>query len=108
MRTTYYQPRSTERPKRGDILQSAIGTKRERTWLVLHAHPLPHGAHPVTGESSRRTKLWAARWWELDAEFRMALYRSAERAGGQNLYPLYRFPVKKKARSFEEYMRSAA
>lgn len=108
MTTVYHQPIGLARPKRGDLLQSAIGTKRERTWLVLSVHVLPTRWTKEAGYEAQRTRLLAARWWELDAELRMALYRSAERNGGQNLYPFYRFPAKKKARSFEEYVRGVA
>lgn len=108
MKTVYHQPVGTVRPKRGDLLQSAIGTKRERTWLVLSVHVLPTRWTEQVSEERQRTRVTAARWWQLEPSLRMALYRSAGRNGGQNLYPFYRFPAKKKARSFEEYMRGAA
>lgn len=108
MKTVYHQPVGFVRPKRGDLLQSAIGTKRERTWLVLSAHVLPTRFSDPPGYEAQRTRITAARWWEIDPPLRMALYRSAERNGGQNLHPFYRFPAKRKARSFEDYMRGAA
>jgi len=83
-------------PKRGDLMQSNIGDKRERTWIILKA---------VKRRTYRnRYNIWSARWWELDAEFRMKLFLSAQRNGGQNVFPLYRYPVKKK-KSFEQHMR---
>lgn len=108
MKTTYHQPVNFVRPKRGDLLQSAIGTKRERTWIILSAHVLPTRFTDPPGYEAQRTLLTAARWWELEPPTRMSLYRSAERNGGQNLHPFYRFPDKKKAKTFERYMRGAA
>lgn len=32
-------------PRRGDLIQTAVGDRRERTWFVLHSHPL----RPVKG-----------------------------------------------------------
>lgn len=82
-------------PKRGDIVQTNVGNRRERTWLVLHAHRVNRIVH-----SSRdlipRFKLWAARWWELEPDFRMRLFRSAERNGGQQVIFFYRYKAKKK------------
>ena len=68
-----------EVPKRGDLLQSNRGSKRERTWFIIAAHLL--WMRSKSGED--RFKVWRARWWELEADMRMKLYRSAERAGGQ-------------------------
>lgn len=45
-----------------------------------------------------RFNVWMARWWELESGLRMRLYRSAERAGGQNVHYFYRYPAKKKNR----------
>lgn len=108
MKTVYHQPVGFARPKRGDLLQSAIGTKKERTWLVLSVHVLPTRFSDPPGYEAQRTKLWAERWWCLEVPTRMSLYRSAERNGGQNVLPFYRFPAKKKARTFEDYMRRTA
>lgn len=68
-----------ERPKRGDLLQSNVGSRRERTWFILAAHLL----WMRSKDGKDRFKVWRARWWELEAEMRMKLFRSAERAGGQ-------------------------
>jgi hypothetical protein len=77
-------------PKRGDLVQTAIGTKRERTWMVLQSHHMKRAKHP------RRYKVWMARWWELEPEMRMSLYRSAERNGGQRVILFQRYPQQKK------------
>lgn len=88
-------------PKRGDLLQTNMGDRRERTWMILRVRELK----PSRGVP--RAKLWAARWWELEPEMRMALYRSAERAGGQRVVYFKRYPQKKR-KSFEELMRFIA
>jgi hypothetical protein len=77
-------------PKRGDIVQTNLGNKRQRTWMILRVKR-------VRGHS-RRYSLWMARWWELEPDFRMRLFRSAERAGGQRVINFYRYPAKKKKR----------
>lgn len=104
MKTTYHQPLGAERPKRGDLLQSNIGTKRERTWLILGARILRIGFCKHVGVTTQRTKLWAERWWEVEPETRMALYRSAERRGGQVRHDFYRFAAKRRP-TFEQHMR---
>ena len=88
----------SEIPKRGDLVQTNVGNRRERTWFVLSAHCL----RPVKGVP--RAKLWIERWWELEPEFRMRLYRSAERNGGQRVIRFKRYAAKKKRMSFETYM----
>jgi len=86
--------------KRGDLIHTAVGTKRERTWLVLHAHRVkPFDRIPT------RFKVWAVRWWELDAGIRMKLFRSAQRNGGQRCIEVVAYNRKKKNPSFEEFMR---
>ena len=62
-------------PKRGDLLQTNVGDHRERTCFILRAHHV----------KARRWHLWAERWWELEADFRMRLFRSAQRRGGQQV-----------------------
>lgn len=62
-------------PKRGDIVQTNAGNRRERTCLVLRVRRLRDG----------RWKAWCERWWQLEPDFLMRLYRSAERAGGQRV-----------------------
>jgi len=86
-------------PKRGDIVQTNIGDRRERTWLILRALPMRPRASVL-----RRYRVWMARWWQLEPEMRMALFWSAARRGGQGTYHFKRFPAKKK-QSFEQYMR---
>lgn len=75
-------------PKRGDLLQSNVGDRRERTWFVLAVHPL----RPTKGVP--RCRLWIERWWDVDADLRMRLYQSAERNGGQLVVTCMRYPVK--------------
>lgn len=90
-------PGDAPMPKRGDIVQTNVGNKRERTWLILHAHRVDRIVHS-SRELIPRFKLWAARWWDLEADFRMRLFRSAERNGGQNVLFFYRHKAKKKPR----------
>lgn len=85
-------------PKRGDLIQSNVGDRRERTWLVLHARHMRRAQFP------RRYQIHAARWWELEPEMRQRLYRSALRNGGQSVFWLKRYPAKKRKPTFEEYM----
>ncbi len=110
-------------PKRGDIAQTNVGDRRERTWMILRVRKIkthrrildklpefPKGTPLSTiqrvirdrvqarRELPPRFDIWMARWWELEADFRMRLYRSAERAGGQNAFPIVRYPAKKKRR----------
>lgn len=84
-------------PKRGDIVQTNVGSRRERTWLILRARHMKRAKHP------RRYQVFAARWWELESEMRMRLWRSAERSGGQEVVYFKRYPAKKR-RTFEDYM----
>lgn len=103
MKTIYHQPENDIRPKRGDLLQTNVGDRRERTFIILSSHVLPTRWCAEMGITAQRTRLTAARWWEIEPEMRQALYRSAERAGGQEVYGFKRFPAKKK-RTFEELM----
>lgn len=84
-------------PKRGDIVQSNVGTPKERTWLVVYAVP--------RRTKARRFKVHAVRWWDLEPRFRQKLAQSAERAGGQNVIIFQHNPAKKRKMTFEEYMR---
>lgn len=77
-------------PKRGDLVQTNVGDKRERTCFILRAS---------RGRAPRRFNVWAARWWELEPDFRMRLFRSAERRPeGQQVFDFVRFrrPAPKK------------
>jgi len=67
---------SDEIPKRGDLQYTAVGTKRQRTWIILAVKP----------GKDRRHKIWRARWWELEPLTRQRLGRAAERAGGQQCW----------------------
>lgn len=87
-------------PKRGDLMQTAIGKPKERTWFILRAVPMR--------TIKLRYRIWRARYWELEPEFRMRLYRSSERNGGQTTW--YAHPLKpkpKRKKTFEEHMKRA-
>jgi hypothetical protein len=87
-------------PKRGDIVQTNVGDRRERTWLVIRVR------HVRRRENSLmpRYEVWTARWWELEPDMRMRLFASAERAGGQRVILFKRYPPKKRKRTFEDLM----
>lgn len=107
MKTTYHIPFDEDHPapKRGDLLQSNIGTSRERTWLILRVKELyPRHCPQMGGVVTIPYKIWAERWWDIEPELRVKLFRSAERAGGQECHGFKRFPAKKKARTFEQLM----
>lgn len=101
MLTAYHQPIGLDRPKRGDILQTNIGTRRERTFLILSARNLPTRWCKEMGIKAQRTKVWAERWWDLEPGTRLMLHRSSERNGGQLVHDSKRFPAKRKP-SFEQ------
>lgn len=84
-------------PKRGDLLESNVGDKRQRTWFVLSVKALK----PTKGVP--RCKLWVERWWHLEPQLRVNLWRSAERRGGQQVVQFRRYPSKKR-KTFEQYM----
>jgi hypothetical protein len=85
-------------PKRGDIVQTNVGDKkRERTWLVLKSRKVRSQTF------SSRYQVWMGRWWQLETDLRLALYRSAERNGGQRVIFFKRYPAKRR-KSFEQYM----
>ena len=88
-------------PKRGDIVQTNIGNARERTWMILYSRLMRRR----TPSQNLRFKLWAVRWWELEADFRMRLYRSAERAGGQSVFYFYRYSSRLAEEIFGEFYR---
>jgi hypothetical protein len=75
-----------EAPKRGDLLHTNCGTPKERTWLILRARKMARRTDAPLGTVKPRFEVWRVRWWELEPEFRMKLYRSAERAGGQFIW----------------------
>lgn len=87
-------------PKRGDIIETNIGGKRERTWLVLRATRM----RDMKGGGFPRFKLFMARWWELEADMRMRLWRSATRNGGQSVFHFKRYSPRRTRRTFEQYM----
>ena len=86
-------PWEAPEPKRGDLIYSAVGTRKERTWIILRSL-----RRPKYGFDKRRFTILRARWWELEPEMRMRLYRSAERNGGQVVWQTWplRSPSKKK------------
>lgn len=86
------------RPKRGDLLQTNVGSRRERTCFVLTVRELRSRIDVP------RYRVWAVRWWEIEPELRLLLFRSAERNGGQSVIRFKRYAVRKK-KTFEQYMR---
>ena len=84
-------------PKRGDIVQSNPGAKKERTWLVLRARRMRRA------KGVPRYQVWMVRWWQLEPDFRNRLYASAQRNGGQTVHFFWRYP-RKKRRSFEDLL----
>ena len=96
-----------EAPKRGDLLQTNCGDRRERTWFVLHAHRINPVVRNVQvwrdWNEKPRFKVWRARWWELEADFRIRLYRSAERRGGQVIWR----PEPEPGKPFEDLRRKS-
>jgi hypothetical protein len=76
-------------PKRGDLVQTNVGDKRERTWLVINSHKIREG----------RYKVLMGRWWELEVEMRVNLARSAERNGGQRVFTFQRYKPRRKPAS---------
>lgn len=105
MKTTYHIPVEVDEGiKRGDLLRSNVGKRTERTWLILGVRRLAPKHCVEMGCITNRYKVWAERWWELEPRMRMALWRSARRAGGQVTHSFYRFPAKKRT-TFEQYIR---
>ena len=84
-------------PKRGDLIQTNVGDRRERTWFVLRVK----ATKPTKGVP--RGSMWIERWWSLEPELRMKLFLSAERHGGQRVVNFRRYPAKK-PRTFEQLM----
>lgn len=87
-----------DRLKRGDLVQSNVGDRRERTWMILRARE--------SRRHRRRFIVWMERCWQIEPELRMRLYRSAERNGGQVVINFRRYPARKKRRAFEDLMRT--
>lgn len=83
-------------PKRGDLIHTNVGSKRERTWLILRVIQMRR--------CHNKYKVLKARWWELTPKVRMALFRSAERNGGQEV--IYTEPIRKlkSKRTFDSQM----
>jgi len=106
VRTTYHIPSFVDHPapKRGDLLQSNIGKRTERTWFILSAKELQQRTcQEMGGIITRRWKLWCERWWDIEPPTRIRLFESAERNGGQQVITFTRYPAGKK-KSFEELM----
>jgi hypothetical protein len=91
-------PPEAPAPKRGDLVQTNVGNKRERTWFIVSAVSVK------TKTGLRRFRIFMVRWWLLDPEMRIKLWNSAERRGGQQVIRFKRYPAKKRKRTFEQYM----
>ena len=86
-------------PKRGDLIQTNIGDRRERTAIILRVHKL----RPTRGVP--RCKIWAERWWQVEPDLRLRLFQSAERNGGQGVIRFRRYKPVKRKKTFEAWMR---
>src|SRR5712664_4548155 len=93
-----------EAPKRGDLLQTNCGGRRERTWFILSVRQVARRTDAPIGKVEPRFEVWRARWWELEPEFRMRLYRSAERRGGQVIW----WPTRGPEKPFEDLRRNSS
>ena len=60
-------------PKRGDLMQTAVGTNRERTWFIWFAQKWD------LQRPAQKFRVLRVRWWQIEPETRIALWRSAER-----------------------------
>ena len=67
---TIYMSDGDPAPKRGDLVQTNVGYRRERTWLVIKARKIKR----KTEIGSPRYHVWMARWWELETDLRLTLY----------------------------------
>ena len=87
-------------PRRGDLLESNVGTRMHRTWFVLGMRALkPKDGMP-------RCKLWIEKWWMVEPELRIRLWNSAmRRENGQQIIRFRRYPAKKR-KTFEQLMRA--
>lgn len=79
-----------ERPKAGDLLSVPLGLWHERTWILCLVLP---------GGKARTWKVLRVRWWEIEPRMRMALWRRAERHGGQTVW---RYRSQKRRRSIQD------
>jgi hypothetical protein len=77
-------------PKRGDIMQTNVGNRRERTCLILGVRCMRRSSR----HSLQRYNVWAERWWQMEPILRWRLYLSAERNGGQQIIHFQRYSVK--------------
>jgi len=83
-------------PKRGDRLSSP-----RHTYYVLHARVVKRR----DPNAAPRFKLFVAKLHELENSTRFQLLQSAIRRGGSHLFEFAFYPRKKKAVSFEQFMR---
>lgn len=83
--------------KRGDIVETNVGDPRERTCIVLRVHRSRRSPKGVP-----RFVVWCERWWQMETELRIRLFRSAERAGGQEVIFFERYRSKPKRRILGE------
>lgn len=87
-----------ETMKRGDLVHTNVGDRRERTWIVIKARRMRR-----TRSGRPQFEVWMERWWKVDSDLRIALGNSAERNGGQRIVVFNR--QRKKKVTFEQYMR---
>jgi hypothetical protein len=75
-----------ESPKRGDLIYTNCDGPKQRTWMILRVRKIARRTDAPLGTVKPRYEVWRVRWWELEPEFRIKLYRSAERHGGQDFW----------------------
>lgn len=90
-------------PKRGDLVQTNVGNRRERTWIILKARRMGRRKCKNGAISPPRHNLWMVRWWELEPETRIRLYASATRNGGQTVFHLKRYPPTRRKTKEQEF-----
>lgn len=90
-------------PKRGDIIHTNVGDRRERTCFILRTRRVNRIVRS-SRELVPRFNLWCERWWQLEPDLRMRLFRSAERSGGQQVFMFKRYPAKKKRKTIQEWL----
>jgi hypothetical protein len=73
-------------PKRGDLLYPNCDDRRQRTWFILRVRKIARRTDAPLGTVKPRFEVWRVRWWEIEPDLRMKLYRSAERNGGQDFW----------------------
>ena len=87
-------------PKRGDLMQSNIGDRRERTWIIARVRRIKR----KDSNACRRFEITLYRWWTLSVKARQKLCSAQMRSlfNVQSVFELYR--TKRERQTFENYM----